>query len=52
MSPAHAECGTPAERIRIMHDSPVLVETHLAFRQSGDLQFANVSATWASIKKA
>jgi hypothetical protein len=37
---------TTAERIRIMHDSPVLVETHLAFRNLGDLQFESVGAEW------
>ncbi len=34
------------ERIRIMRDSPVFVETHLAFRNAGDLDFEDVSAAW------
>ena len=37
---------TPAERIRIMHDSPVLAETHLAFRNLGDLRFESVGPQW------
>jgi hypothetical protein len=43
--------GSLAERHRIMHDSPVLVETHLAFRNLGDLQFENVSAAWGLNQK-
>jgi len=43
--------GSLAERNRIMHDSPVLVETHLAFRNLGDLQFENVSAAWGLDQK-
>ncbi len=35
-----------AERIRIMRDSPVMAETHLAYRNLGDLQFEDVSAAW------
>jgi hypothetical protein len=46
-----SECDTPAERIRVMHDSPVLAETHLAFRNVGDLQFENVSAAWGLDQK-
>ncbi len=37
---------TPAERIRIMREGPVLAQAHLAFRNLGDLQFENVSAQW------
>ena len=37
---------TAAERLRIMRDSPVLAETHLAFRNRGDLEFENVGAAW------
>ncbi|HXQ81594.1 MAG TPA: VCBS repeat-containing protein, partial [Opitutaceae bacterium] len=37
---------TTAERIRIMYASPPRVESHLAFRNLGDLQFENVSAAW------
>jgi hypothetical protein len=43
--------GSLAERHRIMHDSPVLVESHLAFRNLGDLQFENVSAAWGLNQK-
>jgi hypothetical protein len=42
---------TPAERIRIMRDSPVLAETHLAFRNLGNLQFENVGAAWGLDQK-
>jgi len=35
-----------AERIKILFESPVMVETHLAFRNLGDLQFENSSAEW------
>jgi enediyne biosynthesis protein E4 len=35
-----------ADRIRMMHDSPLLAETHLAFRNRGDLQFEDVSTAW------
>ena len=41
-----AGADTAAERIRIMRDSPVMAETHLAFRNLGDLQFEDVSAAW------
>jgi hypothetical protein len=37
---------TAAERIRVVRDSPLLAEANLAFRNLGDLQFANVSAQW------
>jgi hypothetical protein len=37
---------TTAERARIMHDSPVLASTHLAFRNMGDLRFESVGAKW------
>jgi hypothetical protein len=42
---------TPADRQRIMHDSPVLAQTHLAFRNKGDFQFQNVSADWGVDQK-
>ncbi len=42
---------TPAERIRVMHDSPVLAESHLAFRNLGDLRFEDVSAAWGLDQK-
>jgi|CZKI01.1.fsa_nt_gi hypothetical protein len=41
-----ASAETPAERIRVMRDSPVFAETHLAYRNLGDLQFEDVSAAW------
>jgi len=37
---------TTADRIRVMYESPVLVQTHLAFRNLGDLHFENVGAKW------
>ncbi|HUJ43135.1 MAG TPA: FG-GAP-like repeat-containing protein [Opitutaceae bacterium] len=40
-----------AERNRIMYDSPVLVETHLAFRNLGDLRFEDVGAAWGLDQK-
>ncbi len=42
---------TAAERIRVMHDSLPLAESHLAFRNLGDLQFENVSAAWGLNQK-
>ncbi len=42
---------TPAERIKIMHDSPVLIQTHLAFRNQGDLAFENIGKTWGLDQK-
>ncbi len=41
----------PAERKRIMFDSPALPETHLAFRNLGDLQFEEVGAAWGLDQK-
>jgi hypothetical protein len=46
-----AGADTPAERARIMHDSPVFAETHLAFRNLGDLQFESVGASWGLDQK-
>jgi hypothetical protein len=40
----HAE--TAAERIRIMRESPILREAHLAFRNRGNLEFENVGERW------
>ncbi|HEY9154025.1 MAG TPA: FG-GAP-like repeat-containing protein, partial [Opitutaceae bacterium] len=34
------------DRLRVMRDSPPLNETHLAFRNLGDLKFENVSKAW------
>jgi hypothetical protein len=42
---------TPAERIRIMYESPPQTEVHLALRNMGDLEFRNVSAEWGVGKK-
>jgi hypothetical protein len=41
-----AGAETAAERIRIMRDSPVMAEAHIALRNRGDLQFEDVSAAW------
>jgi hypothetical protein len=43
-SAIHVE--TAAERIKVLYNSPVLVETHLAFRNLGDLRFEEVGAAW------
>jgi hypothetical protein len=45
----HAE--SLAERIRILGSSPPLENTHLAFRNLGNLEFQNVSAEWGLDKK-
>ncbi|HEY5078826.1 MAG TPA: CRTAC1 family protein, partial [Opitutaceae bacterium] len=42
---------TPADRIRIMHDSPVLAQAHRAYRAVGDLQFEDVSKQWGLDQK-
>jgi len=42
---------TAAERMRIIRDSPVFSESHLAFRNLGDLEFANVAAAWGLNQK-
>jgi hypothetical protein len=46
-----SESDTAAERIQVMHDSPVLAETHLAFRNLGNLQFENAGAAWGLDQK-
>jgi hypothetical protein len=46
-----SESETPAERIRVMHDSPVLAETHLAYRNMGELRFEEVGAAWGLDQK-
>jgi hypothetical protein len=46
-----SESETPAERIRVMRDSPVLAETHLAYRNLGDLRFEEVGAAWGLDQK-
>jgi hypothetical protein len=43
-SAIHVE--TAAERIKVLYNSPVLVETHLAYRNLGDLKFEEVGAEW------
>ena len=40
-----------AERIRLMKESPMMPESHLAFRNRGDLRFDNVSADWGLDQK-
>jgi len=42
---------TPAARRRVMRDSPALVESHLAYRNLGNLAFENVSADWGLNQK-
>ncbi len=42
---------TPAERIRIMYESPPQAERHLALRNMGDLRFEDVSSEWGLGKK-
>jgi hypothetical protein len=42
---------TPAERVRIMYDSPPTFERHLALRNMGDLKFKDVSTEWGIGKK-
>jgi hypothetical protein len=36
----------PADRIKVLYNSTVLVETHLAFRNMGDLRFESVGPAW------
>jgi enediyne biosynthesis protein E4 len=43
-SAIHVE--NPAERIKVLYNSPVLVETHLAFRNMGDLRFEAAGPSW------
>ena len=42
---------SPLERVRIMRDSPVLIERHLAFRNLGNLEFQDVSKAWGLDKR-
>lgn len=42
---------TAEERMRIMHDSPVMTERNLAFRNLGNLEFADLSAAWGLDQK-
>jgi hypothetical protein len=37
---------SPAERIRLIRESPVLAQSNLAFRNLGDLQFESVGPAW------
>ncbi len=48
-SAIHVE--NPADRIKVLYDSPVLVETHLAFRNLGDLKFESVGPEWGLDQK-
>ena len=41
-----SQAESAAERVRVMHDSPVLAQTHLAFRNLGDLRFESVGPAW------
>ena len=41
----------PAERVKVMFMSPTQPETHLAFRNRGDLEFENASRDWGVDKK-
>ena len=40
-----------SDRMRLMRSSPKLQETHLAFRNLGDLKFAEVGAAWGLNQK-
>jgi len=40
------------EKMRIIRSSPVFAETHLAFRNLGDLRFENVAAAWGLDEKS
>ena len=40
-----------AERLRVLHNSPVMAEANLAFRNLGDLQFASVGKAWGLDQK-
>ena len=42
---------SPAERVRIMYEAPVLNENHFAFRNLGNLEFQDVSAAWGLDQK-
>ncbi len=37
---------SPSERVRLMKSSPALNESNFVFRNTGELQFENVSARW------
>lgn len=41
----------PSEPVRIMRESPVMVEENFAFRNLGDLQFENVGSAWGLAEK-
>ena len=43
---------SPAERIRIMYESPVQAEANIALRNLGDLRFENVGAAWGLDQKS
>jgi len=42
---------SPAERRRVMRESPVMPESHFAYRNLGDLAFQDVSAAWGLNKR-
>ncbi len=41
-----SRAGSEAERIRILRNTPMRVESHFAFRNKADLEFENVGAAW------
>ena len=42
---------SPQERVRLVRTSPPMAETHLGFRNLGDLRFENVSQAWGLDQK-
>ncbi len=45
------QAESPAERIRIMYESPMQAEKNIAMRNLGDLRFESVGAAWGLDKK-
>jgi hypothetical protein len=45
------EATSQAERIKVLFDSPVKMDTHLAFHNLGDLRFESVGPEWGLDKK-
>ena len=48
---AQMTAESPVERVRVMRDSPVLKERHLAFRNLGNLEFEDVGKDWGLDKR-
>src|ERR1019366_6167325 len=46
-----AKAESTGERIRLMRESPMLAENHMAFRNLGDLRFEEVGAAWGVDQK-